>query len=238
MPEDAVLESAEGMLHRTAAELHERRCCALVHSLKRIFVKQSEHLPLRGCGAAYFLCACTAVPFMRPVADRLVLLRNTLAPQDMLSRTYIDIEFRVVLESVAVEEGTAALGIWIAYHRYMGQDASFFAMRRLFAIRVTCIRNDVQALDAECDKGSFCHRFELPLTARVQTYIVRNNQGVFRIDRHLHVISRSIRSRYGHETNFRFGMSSEPFESGLNRSWIDRGLLLLVGCLHAIQIPG
>jgi hypothetical protein len=112
-----------------------------------------------------------------------------------------------------------------------------FAAAGLFAIGISLVGEDV-------DRGagfqgfacSFGHRLKAVAVACIQRDCMGHDQGMLGINRGLHVMGRSFRTRHRHEARLRLWMLPQLLYGCLHRGRVDGGLLLAIGAFHAVQI--
>ena len=195
MAEDAVLESAEGMFDRRSSEPHQLWRRALVHTVQSIIVHVAAQHPLRGSGAARLHRAGSAVGGPGLIEDGTVFAMQLFALHGFARRTEIAVAAGLVEEVASIEHGSVPLVVDATLARHMRHQPRSFTAARLFAVRVTCVGDDVQGSGTlkrlVC---GFSHRFQAAAAGHIERDRMRHDQRMFGIHGGLHVVSRSERT--------------------------------------------
>src|ERR1700690_3009591 len=144
MAEDAVLEGAEGMFDSRSSEPHQLWSGTLVHAVERVVVHVAAQHPLRGPGAARLHRAGSAVGGTGLIEDGTVFAMQLFAFHGFTRRTEVTVAAGLVEEVASNEHGLVPLVVDAALARHMRNQPGSFTAPRLFAVRVTCVGDDVQ----------------------------------------------------------------------------------------------
>ena len=80
------------------------------------------------------------------------------------------------------------------------------------------------------------HRQQTAIVGGFGGDLLRHDQRMFRVDRRLHVVGRSMAAPHAHEACFRLGMALQLLQRCRHHTGVDGDSVLLVGRLHLIEI--
>lgn len=98
----------------------------------------------------------------------------------------------------------------------MRHHARRFAAAGLGTVGVAGVRDDVERIGIERLLRGLGHRLQTAVVACIQHHTVRRDEGVFRVDRSLHILRRVMGPGHRHEARFRLRVLLQFLERSLH----------------------